>query len=151
VKTLIVGIGSTILGDDGVGVHIARRLMADSLPKNVDVVELGTAGLTLLEYLEGYDRLVLLDAILSGAPPGTIHELTSEEVARTVHLGAGHEADLPTALAMGHKLMKDSMPKQITVFAIEAADTTSFSEQLTPEVQASIPDVLRSVNRLLSR
>ena len=145
-KTLVAGIGSTIRGDDGVGVRAAREFKARS-PEGVDVIELGTAGLSLLDFVEGFDRLVVIDAIVTGAPPGTVTELTGEEVAKAVHLGIGHEADLPTALSLGQKLSRH-MPTDVTVVAVEAGDITTFSEHLTPEVASAIPDVLSRVERL---
>jgi hydrogenase maturation protease len=149
-KTLIAGIGSTIRGDDGVGVHLARRLQEHSLPENVDVVELGTAGLTLLDLAADYNRLIILDAMVSGAPPGTIHVLTGAEVARAAHLGVGHEADLPTTLALGRKLVGPRMPSEIVVVAIEASDLNSFSERLTEQVEAAIPEALSKVEERLT-
>ena len=146
-KTLVAGIGSTIRRDDGVGVEAARQFKARCSNGQVDVIELGTAGLTLLDHVEGYDRLILLDAIVSGAPPGTVHELTGNEVALSAHLGAGHETDLPTTLALGRKLSKH-MPEDVVVLAVEASDLTSFSEDLTPEVEAAIPKVLERLQRL---
>jgi hydrogenase maturation protease len=147
-KTLVAGIGSTIRGDDGVGVVAARRLKASCPNEGIDVIELGTAGLTLLDSAEGYDRLILLDAIVTGAPPGTVHELTGKQVASSAHLGAGHEADLPTTLALGRKLSKH-MPADVIVLAVEVGDLHSFSEQLAPEVEAAIPEVLAQVEKLL--
>jgi hydrogenase maturation protease len=152
VKTLVVGIGSTIRGDDGVGVIAARRFQ-ESFPnrdKGIDVIELGTAGLTLLDSVEGYDRLILLDAIVTGASPGTVHELTGKQVAASAHLGAGHEADLPTTLALGRKLSKH-MPEDVIVFAIEARDLHRFSEHLTHEVEAAVGHVVARVRRFIDR
>ena len=146
-KTLVAGIGSTIRGDDGVGAVAARHLESRHPKVRADVIELGTAGLTLLDSIEGYDRLILLDAIITGAPPGTVHELTGKEVASSAHLGAGHEADLPTTLALGRKLSKH-MPGEVIVLAVEARDLNSFSEHLTPEVEAAIPEVLARIERL---
>lgn len=148
-KSLVAGIGSTIRGDDGVGVHAARQLRTRSLPDNVRVIELGTAGLALLDVVEGYDGLIVLDAIVTGAPRGTVHVLAGEEMARAVHLGAGHEADLPTTLSLGRKLMGSYMPQDVSVVAVEVGDLTTFSERLTPEVEAAIPDVIARVERLL--
>jgi hydrogenase maturation protease len=150
-RTLVAGIGSTIRCDDGVGVHVARQLKARSSYKNVDIIELGTAGLALLDYVGGYDRLIVLDAIVTGSPPGTVHELTGDEVTRTVHLGTGHEADLPTTIAWGRKLLGVHIPESVFVVAIEASDLTRFSECLTPEVEAVLPEVLTSIERLLER
>jgi hydrogenase maturation protease len=149
VKSLVAGIGSTIRGDDGVGVHAARQLKTRSLPDNVHIIELGTAGLALLDLVEGYDRLIVLDAIVTGALCGTVHVLTGEEAARTVHLGAGHEADLPTTLSLGRKLMGSHMPQNVAVVAVEAGDLTTFSERLTSQVEAAIPEMVAKVERLL--
>ncbi len=146
-KTLVVGIGSTIRRDDGVGVRAARRFKARS-SNSVDVIELGTAGLSLLDFVEGFDRLVVIDAIVTGAPPGTVYQLTGEEVTKTVHLGIGHEADLPTALSLGRKLSR-RMPADVVVVAVEAADITTFSEELTPEVASAMPEVQARLERLM--
>jgi len=151
VRTLIVGIGSPILGDDGVGVHAARRLRERGTLDGVDVVELGTAGLALLDLVEGYDRLIVLDAIVTGAAPGTLHTLVGEEVARAAHLGAGHEADLSTTLALGRRLPGGRMPDEVVVLAVEAADLHTFREELTPEVEAAVPSLLAALERRLAR
>jgi hydrogenase maturation protease len=151
VRTLIVGIGSTIRGDDGVGVHAARELRQRPLPPGVDVIELGTAGLGLLDVVADYDRLIVLDAIVSGARPGTVRVLAGYDVARAAHLGPGHEADLPTTLALGRKLAGEHMPREVTVVAIEVRNLTSFSERLTDEAEAAIPGVVTTVENLLGQ
>lgn len=148
-KTLIVGIGSTILSDDGVGVHVVERLRESGLPDNVDTLELGTAGLSMLDLVDGYDRLIIVDAIVTGAAPGTLHTLRGEDVACAHHLSTTHEADLPTTLALGRELPGLEMPTDIAVIAIEAADLTTFSEQLTAEVAAAIPRAMTAVLTLL--
>ena len=145
-KTLIAGIGSTILSDDGVGVHVVHRLLERPLPPGVDVVDIGTGGLALLDLVSGYDKLVLVDAAVTGAAPGTVHRFAGTDVASTVHLGVGHDADLPTTLALGKDLMGMSMPDDVIVIAVEAADITTFSVQLTPAVEAAIPTVLAAID-----
>jgi hydrogenase maturation protease len=148
-KTLVVGIGSTIRRDDGIGVRAARQFKERCSSPHVDVIELGTAGFSLLDFVDGYDRLILLDAIITGSPPGTVHELKEEDVAKTVHLGVGHEADLPTSLHLG-KQLTGRMPRQVVVIAVEADDIQTFSEQLSPKVQEAIPEVLARVDELAS-
>ncbi len=148
-RTLVVGIGSTILGDDGVGVHAARRLRERDLPEGVDVEEAGIAGLGLLDLALGYDRLIVIDAILTGAAPGTIHVLEGNDVARAAHLGPAHEADLPGSLDIGRKLLGAAMPREVLVVAIEAADVTTFSESMNDDVEAAIPRALAQVEERL--
>jgi hydrogenase maturation protease len=148
VRTLVVGIGSLIRGDDGVGIHVVRRLAEAGLPKHVHTLEAGTGGISLLDFVEGYHRLIIIDAIVTGAPAGTVHELRGSDIARAVHLAAGHEADLPTALALGEKLSR-TMPKEVIVLAIEAGSLDAFSENLSAEVEAAIPKVLGRTQAML--
>ncbi len=150
-KTLVAGIGSIILGDDGVGVHAARQLKARGLGPEIDVAELGTAGLGLLDIAQGYERLILLDAMVSGAPPGTVHQLSGDQLNRAVHLGPGHDADLSTAVALGQRLLGTYMPREVRVIAVEAAELNRFSERLTPEVAAAVPAVVDAVEHLVMR
>lgn len=143
--TLVVGIGNTILGDDGVGVHAVRRLRERPLPDGVVVEEVGIAGLGLLDLAAGHDRLIVIDAICTGAAPGTVHLLKGDEVPTAAHLGAGHEADLPQSIEIGRRLLQERMPQEIVVVAIEALDIQTFSESLTPEVEAAIPEAVKLV------
>jgi hydrogenase maturation protease len=148
-KTLIVGIGSTILSDDGVGVRVVEHLRATGLPAGVDTLEIGTAGLSMLDLVAGYDRLFVDDAIVTGATPGTLHSLRGEDVARAHHLSSTHDADLPTTLALGRELPGVDMPTDITVVCVEAADLTTFSEELSAEVSAAVEEAARMVRDLL--
>jgi hydrogenase maturation protease len=149
VKTLVVGIGSTILSDDGVGVRVVERLSERALPAQVEVVQLGTAGLGLLDLVEDCQRLILVDAIVTGAVPGTLHELRGDDVARAAHLGPGHEADLPTTLAFGQRVLGRKLPHQVVVIAVEAEDLTTFSESLTPRVHAAVEPAVARIEALL--
>ena len=140
--------GSDIRADDGVGLHVVRQLGDRSLSESVDVVELGTAGLGLLDSVRGYDRLILVDAIVTGATPGTVHVLNGADVDRASHLGPGHDADLPTVLALGEKLAGDQMPQEVIVVAVEAVDVNTVSTQLTPAVEAAVSEAATKVAQL---
>jgi len=147
-KTLIAGVGSPILGDDGVGIHAIRRLVAGGLPPGVDAVEVGTGGLALLDHVGGYARLIVLDAIVTGAPAGTVHVLEGEQVTHAAHLGADHGADLTTALDLGSKLLDRHMPDKVVVVAVEAENLSRFSETLSPAVEAALPGALATATAL---
>ena len=117
----------------------------------MDVTEIGTAGLGLLDLVRGYERLILIDAIVSGAKPGTVHVLSGADVARASHLGPGHDADLPTVLALGEKLAADQMPQEVVVVAVEAADVFTVSTELTPDVEAAVAEAAVTVEQLCGR
>jgi len=127
-----------------------RALRERIAQENVDILEVGTAGLSILDLVAGYDRLIVVDAIVSGADPGTVHELRGADVARASHLGPGHDADLPTVLALGEKLAAEQMPSEVVVVAVEAADIATVSADLSPEVKAAVPNATARVEAICS-
>jgi hydrogenase maturation protease len=140
-------VGSPILGDDGVGLAVVRALRAVELPDGTELCELGTGGLAMADAALGCEQLVIVDAITTGAAPGTIHVLEGDDVARGVHLGQGHEPSVPEALALTAKVLGARMPSRVWVVAIEAVELHAFTEQLSPAVEAAVP---AAVDRVLS-
>jgi hydrogenase maturation protease len=139
IKTLILGLGNPILSDDGVGCQVAMALKERLKEPEIDVLEAGVAGLDFLDLLTGYDKTIIIDAIQTGeGMPGQIYRLESEAMADTRHAGTPHDVNLATALELGRKLNLP-LPQQITIFAIEAKNVTSFGEKCTPEVMKAIP------------
>jgi hydrogenase maturation protease len=83
-RTLVAGVGNIFLSDDAFGVEVVRRLAGRDVPDDVVVADFGIRGIHLAyELLEGYDRLILIDAISRGGRPGTIYVLRPDEVAST--------------------------------------------------------------------
>ena len=69
------------MSDDGIGVHVVQRLAEEySFPPGVEIIDGGTLGLDLLPLLEGLERLLIIDAMETGGPPGTIRRLTGEDI-----------------------------------------------------------------------
>jgi hydrogenase maturation protease len=145
VNTLILGLGNPILSDDGVGIYVAR-LLAERLKDrpSVAVSEACVGGLRLLEMINGYERLILVDAIQTvGGQPGAIYRLTPNDFAdprraASLHSGCSHDMDLFTALEFGRQVGM-AMPKEMVIIAIEAQDVITFGESCTPEIEAAIP------------
>ena len=71
-KTLVLGLGNVLMGDEGIGVYVVRALETHALPAGVECLDGGTGGFTLLEPLENAGRIILVDAAADGNPPGTI-------------------------------------------------------------------------------
>ena len=71
-KTLVLGLGNVIMGDEGVGVHVVRALEKHSLPSGVECLDGGTGGFILLEPLQMASRIILIDATDDGQPVGTV-------------------------------------------------------------------------------
>lgn len=153
-KTLIVGLGNPILGDDGVGWRVAHAVaahLADAKsPAEVDWLSLG--GLSLMERLIGYERAIIVDSIQTeGGMAGQVYTFPLESLPEQPggHTTAIHDASLQTALALGRQ-MGAALPETILVVAIEAERVFDFSEALSPAVAAAIPRATEAVLRLLA-
>ena len=146
-KTLVLGIGNPILTDDGVAIHIVKRLKEEKLGADIELA--ATGGLGIIELVAGYDRLILVDAIITGNKPGTIFELSLEELRShpPLHFASTHDVSFVAALKLGRELIPEKMPREITIFAIEVEDTTTFGEECTQKVQEAIPQVLKLIKR----
>lgn len=77
---LIIGIGNLLLGDEGVGIHVAHKLQTLDLPPEIEVVDGGTAGFELLYYARGKSKIIVVDAMHAPAPPGTMYRLTPGQI-----------------------------------------------------------------------
>lgn len=145
-RTLVLGLGNPILKDDSAGLRVVKMLR-ELLPENeqIEIDEDYWGGLRLMERMIGFDRAVIVDAILTGAKPGTIHMLSPEDIP-TQHSASAHDVNLLTALAVGRQA-KAYLPdsEDILLIAIEADDVQSFDETLSPEVEAALPDAVNAV------
>jgi hydrogenase maturation protease len=142
-KPLILGVGNLLLSDDGVGVHIIKRLHKEEI--NADLLDVGMGGFDILERILGYKKVIIIDSIITGAEPGTIYRFTPEDLTNFPALSHTHSIDLPTSLKLGQQLMADEMPDDIVIYAIEAEDITTFNEDCTPKVKAAIPKVIKQI------
>jgi len=146
-RTLVAGIGNIFLGDDGFGCEVARRLAGSPLPQGVSVVDYGIRGMHLTyDLLDGWDRLVLVDALPGRGDPGRLEIL---EI-RPEHLRAGevdaHGMD-PAAVLSALAPLGGTLPPTVLV-GVQAADV---AEQmgLTPLVAAAVPGAVEAVRALL--
>jgi len=146
-RTLVLGIGNSILGDDGVGVHVAQELSRKIKDENVDVRDTSVDGLNLLEFIMGYDKLVVIDAIMTeDGEVGEIYRLKPEEVCQPSHSAISpHHFNLATTLEIGKKLFPEEMPKEVTVFAVDTQEVARVTEEMTGKVKEAIPRVISLV------
>jgi hydrogenase maturation protease len=148
--TLVIGLGNPVLCDDSVGLRVADELRARLVDRpDIEVTEDGRGGLRLMERMVGYQRVVVIDAIVTGAPPGTIHRLTPGDIP-TQRSASAHDVNLPTALEFGRQAgLQLPANEQILLVGIEAVDILNFGETCTPAVAASIPRAVDEVLALL--
>lgn len=146
-KTLVLGLGNTILTDDGVGIHVVRAVATRCQWDDVTFTEASVGGLRLLDVITGYERLVIIDAIqTTGGKPGDVYRLHPDDLQASLHSGSTHDLSLLGALALGRGLDM-SLPdnEAIVIIAIEVEDVLTFGETCTPRVQAAIPRAVQMV------
>lgn len=146
-KTLVLGIGNDILGDDAVGIHIARKVARLVKPEQADVRETGATGLNLIEMMSGYDKLIVADAILTDkiTGSGTIHRLELKDLKETEGSITPHEAGLRNTIELGKQLFPGRMPQEVVIFGVQIQDVAEISLKMTPKVKATIPKVVKMI------
>jgi hydrogenase maturation protease len=143
VRTLVLGLGNDIAGDDAVGPLVARALLVE-LEDVADVVESSSSGLALIEVFAGYDRAIVVDSILTGrSPAGTITEMGLLDVGHVV-ASSLHNAGLPELAAVAARLGL-GFPSQTVVFAIEVEDPYTFGAGLSPPVKGAVEELVQRV------
>jgi len=153
-RTIILGLGNPILGDDGIGCRVAQEVknrLADQAGQQVEVEPFYRGGLALMERLTGYEKAIIVDSIqgLNG-PPGTLHRLTLDHLPTPNNIDSPHDTSLRTALETGRRLGA-KLPKKIVIVGVEIAPPSDFSEELSPEVRGSIePAVLAVLKEVIN-
>jgi hydrogenase maturation protease len=158
-RTILIGLGNPILGDDAVGWKVVEQVeqqlqqLRHEIQGTLDIEYLSIGGLGLMEHLVGYDRAIIVDAIFSGkAAPGTISTQMLEEIfdATSGHTISVHDTSLQDAINLAQKIGVH-MPKKLIVLGIETDSIDNFSETLTAHVEAAIPRAMDIVIGLLTK
>jgi hydrogenase maturation protease len=165
---LVVGLGNPILGDDGVGWRVAEEVSAQSgiplgdaplpglsprTPDPVTIERYSLAGLSLMERLIGFDRVIIIDSLNTGQyEQGEVITFTLDEMADLTygHSASAHDVSLKNALKMGRS-MGETLPddSQVYIVAIEAQHIYDFKEELTSQVAAAVSVATRKVLDLI--
>ncbi len=152
-KTLVIGLGNPILGDDGVGWKVAEEFksrMGDR-QSTIEVEFASLGGLSLMERMLGYERVVLIDSLETGrAEVGSVSVFPLAELSDPTagHSASAHDTSLLTALQTA-KAMGMEIPKRADVVAVETRVSYEFSEKLSPAVQEAVPTAVGKIFELL--
>jgi hydrogenase maturation protease len=152
-KTLVIGLGNPILGDDGAGWVVAeevRKHLAPGVSVDVDCLSLG--GISLMERLIGYQRAILVDAFISDDAEGSIIVSKLEELPNysAFHLTSTHDMSLQNAMRLGRQLGAE-LPEDVTVVGVSASHVYDFSEELSPPIKEAVPKMIEIVVEILAQ
>lgn len=145
-KVKVIGIGNLLASDDAIGVHVARELLKIKLPENVEVIEAESPEPFILELIMGAEKVILIDAAIGGGKPGTIHNLSLDNLqADRCKFRSLHEFNLLDLLRIGQLTQSEAFPKKLVILGIEVADTTRYRQGLSDAVRDAIPRAVRAV------
>jgi len=136
--------------DDGIGVRVVQRLAAEyAFPPGVTILDGGTLGLDLLPRLEGVERLVIVDAVETGGPPGTMVRMTGEEIPAIFETRLSpHQMGLKDLLAVSSLL--GVTPPEMVLLGVQPA-SIEMGTDLSPAVEARLDALAGGVLRELER
>jgi hydrogenase maturation protease len=142
--TLVLAVGNPLCGDDGCGNATIEMLSSCNLPEGVWIEDAGTPGFGLLNYIEGWTKVIIVDAIQMGEEPGTWKRILPEDITfygEQDHLSL-HAQDLADGLALAQSLGK--LPKQIIIFGIEPLNYQAGSP-LSAQVREALPNLVEHI------
>ncbi len=142
-RFVVIGIGNPLHGDDGIGIHVVRRLEG-RLPADVELVEGGVLGLDLLPFLEGKEKALFVDAVDAGEEPGAIFRFSPRQLPRAETPPPVSLHDLGLYELVGAARLLDQCPREIIVIAVQVK-SLRLGSGLSAEVEAAIPAVCRLV------
>jgi hydrogenase maturation protease len=144
--TTVIGLGNELLSDDGAGIRVLREVKK-RLNDGHDIAfeELSLGGLELLDYVIGYERCIIVDAVVTGAhPAGTLLRFLQTGDSAPVAISSSHQIDLAQVLALA-TLLGANIPDTVTVYGIEAQDVSTFHEGCTSEITRAIPRLVDAI------
>ncbi len=147
-QTLVLGVGNTLLSDEGFGVHVIEHLVKRyALPKEVRALDGGTLGMDLLYYLEGVENLLIVDAVEARCEPGTLIRLNGDEVPAFLSLKVSpHQMGIPDMLAAAR--LKGCFPKNIVLWGVQPASLEvglELSETVAPLVDVVVEHLVKEL------
>ena len=142
-RILVLGVGNLLLSDEGVGVHVAQRMMTMAMPPEVQVVEGGTDGFGLVNVITEADRMILIDAVRGGGQPGSIYRFEIEDCPPypDIFKTSVHQISILEVINLSSLI--GSTPRT-TIIGIEPA-CMEMGMELSPAVAAKVPRVIQMI------
>lgn len=148
-KILIHGIGNEIVTDDGIGPKLVKRLKGNLSRNNIDFETAFLGGLEVLEFIQGYQTVIFIDAMRTrNGIPGTVYKLAPENFNDSIHLSSVHDVSFITAVDLGKKLGLE-MPEFIHIIAVEIVEDRVFDDNFSPQIQEKYEEIYKEVKEIV--
>lgn len=144
-KVLVLGVGNLLLSDEGLGVRAVEELKKRySFPEGVELMDGGTLGIDLLYFMEGVEKLLIIDAILGGKPHGSLYKFKGDE-ALVYFKGkklSAHDIGILEVLALAE--LTEKLPKEVVVLGMEP-ESLEISLELSPSIKKNFNRFLEEI------
>ena len=147
VKIKILGCGNILTSDEGVGIHVIKRLSELQLPKNIEIIDAGAGGIPILDLFKDSRKVIIVDAISTiDGEDGEVYRFTDRELLdKEMTSIAMHNLNLADVVRVGRIIQPELMPEEIVVFGIEVEREETFNVELSPKVKSSVPVVVEMI------
>ena len=145
-KTVVIGVGNILMGDDGLGIYAVELLRQENLPPQVEVVDGGTAGIDLIYLLEEAEYALIIDCLDCGETPGMMFRIPWGEISdgnREEQIVSLHDMNLWSVLSLAEKLNK--LP-QVVIFGAQP-ETIALGQGLSPAVKDAVYPLVQAIIR----
>ncbi len=140
---LVMGVGNILLSDEGVGVRVIEAMRGMKLPDNVEILDVGTGALDIIDIIANREKVIVIDAVKGGGESGAVYRFTPNDIAILSPTPVSvHQFDIPGTLNMA--ALAGCLPQQVVIFGIEPK-RVGWGLELSPEVAAVIPRVLELI------
>lgn len=147
-KLLVLALGNDLMGDDAAGLAAARELKKE-FGSEIDIFEVASAGFMLLDVMEGYEKVLLLDTVLSSnGTRGIVRELTREDLSKKFS-NSPHYVGLPELIELADRL-DINFPKTIKALVIEINESGIIRLGLNPDIQERIPVLVQKASVIMN-
>ena len=146
----VLGVGNSLLTDDGAGIHTLERFATSNTRDDVFCLDGGTVGLALLDRLSGLNGLIALDAMKLGKRPGTVTVLESDAMDSHLRNQHGSVHELGLSDLMDAMRLRSDLPEMRALIGIEPAEM-GWGTQPTPAVVAALPEAASHIHKLLHK
>jgi len=147
-RVVVLGVGNLLLSDEGVGVHVAKKLMEMNLPPGVQVVEGGTDGFKLMNVVTEADRLIVVDAVKGGEAPGSVYRFDIKDAPTypDAYKTSVHQIGILEVVHLSELVGKTP---ETTIIGVEPK-SLDMGMELSPEVEAKLPKIIELVLQEIS-
>ena len=146
-STVILGIGNILLKDDGIGIHVVKKLEDEGLPSTIEVVDGGTSTLDTLSYFLEYEKIIVIDSLKAGYEPGTIYKIKPEDIKNYKRENLSiHDVQILDVVKIAEMYNKHP---DVTIFGIEPKEII-FDTEMTDCMKRKVPEIINLIKRELN-